>query len=158
MDDTPSCASFEAIQLLQQKWNMHIIRALLSGPMGFNELGRAIGGCSPATLAKRLDRLEALELVAGTVVQVMPPRTSYRLTEMGLELEDVIAAIARWAKPPNDRRAGGSGGPDRRCAGGSAAATNPPPPRPQPRRHAAPGRCARPSARRSARRPRARCE
>jgi DNA-binding HxlR family transcriptional regulator len=97
MDDTPFCAVFEAIQLLQEKWNLHIIRALLPGPMGFNELGRAAGGINPATLAQRLDRLEELGLVNRTVEQVMPPRTSYRLAEAGLELEQVIAAIDCWA-------------------------------------------------------------
>jgi DNA-binding HxlR family transcriptional regulator len=97
MDDTNFCAIFEAIQLLQEKWNLHIIRALLPGPMGFNELGRATGGCNPATLAQRLDRLEQLELVTRTVEQVMPPRTSYRLTPAGLELEQVVTAIGCWA-------------------------------------------------------------
>jgi len=37
---------------------MHIVRALLDGPLGFNELGRAVGGCNPATLKVRLDHLE----------------------------------------------------------------------------------------------------
>lgn len=100
MDDTnftSFCAVYEAIQLLQEKWNLHIIRALLPGPLGFNELGRATGGCNPATLAQRLDRLEELELVTRTVEQVMPPRTSYRLTEAGLELQGVITAIDCWA-------------------------------------------------------------
>lgn len=97
MDDTSFCPVYEAIQLLQEKWTMHIVRALLPGPLGFNELGRMAGGCNPATLAQRLDRLEDLELVTRTVEQVMPPRTSYKLTEAGLELQQVIAAIDCWA-------------------------------------------------------------
>jgi len=98
MDDTTFCPVSEAIQLLQEKWNLHLIRALIPGPMGFNELGRAAGGVNPATLAQRLDRLEELGLVTRTVEQVMPPRTSYRLTEAGLELQQVIAAIDCWAR------------------------------------------------------------
>ena len=96
--DHSFCAVHEAIQLLQEKWNLHIIRALLNGPLGFNELGRAAGGCNPATLAQRLDRLEALGLVTRTVEQVMPPRTSYRLTKAGLELQGVVDAIDCWAR------------------------------------------------------------
>ena len=96
-NDTDLCPVFEAIQLLQEKWNLHIVRALLPGPMGFNELGRATG-CNPATLAQRLDRLEVLGLVTRTVEQVMPPRTSYTLTEGGLELQQVIDAIDGWAQ------------------------------------------------------------
>ena len=112
--DPAFCPVVEAIQLLQEKWNMHIVRALLPGPMGFNELGRATGGCNPATLAQRLDRLETLGLVTRTVEQVMPPRTSYALTEGGRELQSVIDAIDCWAQ----RRITG---PVRAGAGASAS-------------------------------------
>ena len=97
-NDLTFCPVHEAIQLLQEKWTLHIIRALLDKPLGFNELGRAAGGCNPATLAQRLDRLEELGLVTRTVESVMPPRTSYRLTEAGVELESVIKAIDCWGR------------------------------------------------------------
>ena len=98
MDDHSFCAVHEAIQLLQEKWTLHIVRALLPGPLGFNELGRTAGGCNPATLAQRLDRLEELGIVSRTVERVMPPRTSYRLTESGVDLQEVIEAIDRWGQ------------------------------------------------------------
>jgi DNA-binding HxlR family transcriptional regulator len=98
MDDITFCPVHEAIQLLQEKWTLHIIRALLEKPLGFNELGRAAGGCNPATLAQRLDHLEELGLVNRTVESVMPPRTSYRLTESGVELQGVIKAIDCWGR------------------------------------------------------------
>lgn len=99
MEDTIDfCPVHEAIQLLQEKWTLHIIRALLDRPLGFNELGRAAGGCNPATLAQRLDRLEELGLVTRTVESVMPPRTSYALTAAGVELQDVIKAIDCWGR------------------------------------------------------------
>ena len=98
MDDITFCPVHEAIQLLQEKWTLHIIRALLDRPLGFNELGRAAGGCNPATLAQRLDRLEELGLVTRTVESVMPPRTSYALTPAGVELQDVIKAIDCWGR------------------------------------------------------------
>jgi len=98
MDDHTFCPVHEAIQLLQEKWTLHIVRALLDRPLGFNELGRATGGCNPATLAQRLDRLEELELVTRTVESVMPPRTSYALTPAGVELQEVIDAIDRWGR------------------------------------------------------------
>lgn len=98
MDDTTFCPVHEAIQLLQEKWTLHIVRALLERPLGFNELSRATGGCNPATLAQRLDRLEELGVVSRTVESVMPPRTSYRLTASGVELQEVIDAIDRWGR------------------------------------------------------------
>lgn len=92
------CPVYDAITLLQEKWTMHIVRSLLSGPLGFNELGRAVGGCNPATLKTRLDHLEELGLVQRTVVSYMPPRTSYELAPAGEELQRVIDAIDDWAR------------------------------------------------------------
>lgn len=77
---------------------LHIIRGLLHGPCGFNELSRTVGGCNPATLAQRLERLESLDLVTRTVLSVMPPRTAYELTPSGVALQDVITAIDCWAR------------------------------------------------------------
>jgi len=88
----------DAILILQEKWVLLIVRALLDGPCGFNELGRAIGGCNPATLSQRLERLEAIGLVTKTVVSYMPPRTTYALTPAGLALQGVIRAIDEWAR------------------------------------------------------------
>lgn len=87
---------------------MHIVRALLQGSMGFNELGRTVGGCNPATLKLRLDRLEELGIVRRTVHSYMPPRTSYELAPAGVALQEVIDAIDGWARrhlePLADRR------------------------------------------------------
>ncbi len=97
MSDQGFCPVYESINLLQEKWTLHIVRALLEGPKGFNELARAIG-CNPATLTQRLERLEAVGVVRKTVHSVMPPRTSYALTEAGVALQEVIDAIDRWAR------------------------------------------------------------
>lgn len=77
---------------------MHIVRALLEGPLGFNELGRTVGGCNPATLKVRLDHLEDLGLLRRTVHSQMPPRTSYELAPAGVDLQRVIDAIDAWAR------------------------------------------------------------
>ena len=92
-----SCPAYSAIQILQEKWVLHIVRALLDGPKGFNELGRDIGGCNPTTLTHRLDKLESLGLVDKTVCSVMPPKSSYSLTPSGEALQGVIDAIHGWA-------------------------------------------------------------
>lgn len=91
------CPVYASIELLQEKWNLHIIRALLGGAMGFNDLGRA-SGANPSTLAQRLERLEAAGVVERTVHSVMPPRTSYALTAAGRGLQDVIDAIDQWGR------------------------------------------------------------
>ena len=100
------CPVYDAISVLQEKWTLHIVRALLRGPLGFNDLGRAVGGCNPATLKSRLDHLEELGLVQRTVHSYMPPRTSYELAPAGEALQRVIDAIDEWARshlPPSSQ-------------------------------------------------------
>ncbi|MDR7445304.1 MAG: helix-turn-helix domain-containing protein [Armatimonadota bacterium] len=98
MSDGEPCPAHRAMELLQEKWVLHIIRALLDGPKGFNELARATGGCNAVTLSHRLEQLVKLGLVRKTVHSTMPPRTSYRLTRAGRALRGVIRAIDRWAR------------------------------------------------------------
>jgi DNA-binding HxlR family transcriptional regulator len=96
--DADFCPMCEAMQLLEEKWMLVIVRALLEGPRGFNELSRSSGGCNPATLAQRLDELEERGLVDKEVKSVMPPRTIYELTRAGAELKEVIEAVDRWGR------------------------------------------------------------
>lgn len=96
--ETGFCPVYQAIGVLQEKWVLHIVRALLVGEKGFNELARAVGGCNSATLAQRLDHLERLGLIHKTVVSTMPPRSIYTLSTSGQELQGVIEAIGRWAR------------------------------------------------------------
>jgi len=92
------CPVYAAIELLQEKWTLHISRALLEAPRGFNELARAIGGCNSATLAQRLERLVELGVIEKEVTSHMPPRTRYSLTEAGHALEAVVQAIEAWGR------------------------------------------------------------
>jgi DNA-binding HxlR family transcriptional regulator len=95
--DRTFCPIHASLQLLQEKWTLHIVRALLHrGPLGFNELRRSVG-CNPATLTQRLERLEAGGVLRRTVHSLMPPRTSYELTDAGAALRGVVDAIASWA-------------------------------------------------------------
>ena len=92
------CPVYDAIAVLQGKWTLQIVHALMEGPLGFNELARAIGGCNPSTLAQRLDTLVRLDLVARTVEASSPPRTLYTLTAAGRALQPVVAAMEQWGR------------------------------------------------------------
>ncbi len=96
MDDS-FCPIYASIELLQEKWTLHIIRHLLAGPSGFNELARSVG-VNAVTLSARLSRLEELGVVRREVESVMPPKTRYELTEAGLELQGVVDAISQWGR------------------------------------------------------------
>ncbi len=92
------CPAYAAINLLQEKWTLHIVRTLLDGPKGFNELARSVGGCNPATLAQRVEKLVETGILAKTILSQMPPKVSYELTESGLSLQKVIEEIDKWGK------------------------------------------------------------
>lgn len=94
----PFCPVHDAIAVLQGKWTLQIVHALMGGPMGFNELARAVGGCNPSTLAQRLDTLVRLDVLARKVEVSTPPRTLYSLTAAGAALRPVVAAIEQWGR------------------------------------------------------------
>lgn len=94
----PFCPVHDAIEVLQGKWTMQIVHALIAGPMGFNELARAVGGCNPSTLAQRLDTLVRLDLLTRRVEASSPPRTLYSLTPAGAALQPVVGAIEQWGR------------------------------------------------------------
>ena len=94
------CPVYRAIGVLQEKWVLHIVRSLLAGSKGFNELSRAIGGCNSATLTQRLEGLEALGIISKATDQEAQgklARSIYTLTPAGQELQQVIGAIGEWA-------------------------------------------------------------
>ena len=77
---------------------MFVIRTLLEGNKGFNEIRRDVGNCNPSTLSERLEMLEREGIVTKTIHSTMPPRTSYALTCAGFELQAVITSIDAWAR------------------------------------------------------------
>lgn len=114
------CPATAAIDFLQEKWVLLILRELLTEPRGFNELARGVGGCNPSTLSQRLDRLVDMGIVSKTVQSVMPPRTLYALTPSGEGLRAVVDAIDAWATRYLIERPGGSA----RCRGAGARETS----------------------------------
>lgn len=82
-----------AIHLLGDTWILLIVMNLLQGPMRFNALRTVLGHISSKTLSSRLKLLEELDFVQRTAFLEIPPRVEYHITEKGLELGNVIAAL-----------------------------------------------------------------
>ena len=98
---TTFCPAYRAIGVLQEKWVLHIVRALLSGNRGFNELARMVGGCNSATLTQRLEQLEHLGIIRKATDAEMTgklARSIYSLSTAGRELQSVIDAIDAWGR------------------------------------------------------------
>jgi DNA-binding HxlR family transcriptional regulator len=83
----------KAMELLDERWTLLVVRELLLGSRHFNELRRGVPRMSPALLSKRLKTLTRAGVVERTEVD---GRTSYSLTQCGQELGEVVDALGRW--------------------------------------------------------------
>src|SRR5207253_711178 len=84
-----------AMELVGNKWALHIVESLLGGPRRFTEIERSLGDVNPKLITVRLRELEADGLVSRTAYAEVPPRVEYALTEWGRELRPTIAALRR---------------------------------------------------------------
>ena len=86
------CPVAKASELLARRWTPLVMRELISGSAGFNEIHRGVPLMSRALLSQRLKELEA----AGVIRHDATP--AYRLTEAGEELAPVIIAMGVWGQ------------------------------------------------------------
>jgi DNA-binding HxlR family transcriptional regulator len=86
------CPVGRALDVIGDRWTLVLVRHLLDGPKGFQEL-RARTGIAPRVLSSRLRRMTAGGFVAAAKNGTRP---LYQVTERGRALEPIITALARW--------------------------------------------------------------
>jgi DNA-binding HxlR family transcriptional regulator len=92
------CLQFQqAVELIGRRWCGTIARALLPGARRYTELRRAIPEISDRALSQRLRELEAEGIVIRRVSIGPPVEVAYELSAKGRDLEQIIAAVERWA-------------------------------------------------------------
>jgi DNA-binding HxlR family transcriptional regulator len=87
-----------AFGFLGKRWNGVILGTLTTGPAGFSELRRAVGGISDSVLSERLTELTGAGLVARSVVEGPPISVVYQLTEAGKGLLPAMKELTTWAQ------------------------------------------------------------
>ncbi len=87
------CPVAKAMELLDQRWTMLVVRELVEGSRHFSELRRGVPKMSPALLSTRLRTL-----VRYGVVDRFEDgnRVVYQLTPAGKELAPIVESIGRW--------------------------------------------------------------
>ena len=86
------CPIGRALDLIGERWTLVLVRHLLGGPRGFQEL-RTRSGISPRILTTRLRQL----IDRGFLEPVQQGnRSLYGLTELGRTLEPLVRQIALW--------------------------------------------------------------
>ena len=91
------CAAAHGLDLIGERWALLIVRELVLGPKRFTDLRSGLPGISPNVLTQRLDELERASIVRRR--KLAPPAAAwvYELTEWGMQLDPIIAALGRWA-------------------------------------------------------------
>jgi DNA-binding HxlR family transcriptional regulator len=87
------CPVAKAMELLDERWTLLIVRELVTGSQHFNELRRGVPRMSPSLLSKRLSQLVRAGIVDrrddGSDVR-------YVLTPAGRDLQPVVEALGVW--------------------------------------------------------------
>jgi DNA-binding HxlR family transcriptional regulator len=106
--DTANCNIAAALSVVGEKWTFLVLREAFNGIRRFDDIQRRTGA-PRQLLSNRLAKL-----VTEGILRKMPyredgqrARTEYRLTEKGIDLFPVIAALLAWG----DKHASWPGGP-----------------------------------------------
>jgi DNA-binding HxlR family transcriptional regulator len=87
------CPVAKAMEVLDERWTLLIVRELVYGSEHFNDLRRGLPKMSPALLSKRLQTLVRAGVVKRSRVG---GRTCYTLTPRGHELKPIIDGLGAW--------------------------------------------------------------
>src|SRR5690348_6416916 len=87
------CPVAKAMELLDERWTMLIVRELVTGSQHFNDLRRGVPRMSPTLLSKRLHQLVRAGIVDR---QADGTQVRYVLTAAGHELRPVVEALGAW--------------------------------------------------------------
>ncbi|WP_454085007.1 winged helix-turn-helix transcriptional regulator [Georgenia sp. Marseille-Q6866] len=88
------CPVAKAMEILDERWTLLVVREMLAGSRHFNELRRGVPRMSPALLSKRLRTLERAGLVRRESER---GKLGYALTDAGRDLEGVVGALGVWS-------------------------------------------------------------
>ena len=85
------CPVAKAMELLDERWTLLLLRELIMGSEHFNDLRRGLPRMSPTLLSTRLHQLAVAGIVEREETDCV---VSYRLTDAGRELRPVVEALS----------------------------------------------------------------
>jgi DNA-binding HxlR family transcriptional regulator len=96
MAEPEYCPVSMGAAIVAERWNLLIIREILTGATRFNDIHRGLPGLSRTLLSQRLRVLQHNGLVE-PVARGRPEPGGYRLTPAGEDLRGVLTALGTWA-------------------------------------------------------------
>ena len=94
----PMCPSFQALEMVMNKWTPKVLFLLQDGPMRYMQLRRQVGGSTQKMLTQTLRKLEREGLISRTVYPTTPPTVEYTLTPLGEMLQEALQGVLQWAR------------------------------------------------------------
>jgi DNA-binding HxlR family transcriptional regulator len=91
------CALSKACEIVEPRWTLLILNQIWSGYTRFNDIRRAAGNISTGILSKRLTDLEKAGLIE-RVEDRAKGTVDYIRTQMAIDLEPAMDALAIWAQ------------------------------------------------------------
>src|SRR5712691_644250 len=93
------CQLSLALEDVGDRWTLHVVYALLSGPKRYAELKHFLDGAGSNVLGDRLRRLADAHVVGRQTGARPGSETTYYLTDRGRALVPVIKALVDWGLP-----------------------------------------------------------
>ena len=87
-----------AVELVGKRWTGAILFVLMDVPVRFSEFKRLVPDLSDRLLSERMKELESEGIVERRVIDDMPVKVEYALTEKGEALEPAVIALKAWAR------------------------------------------------------------
>jgi DNA-binding HxlR family transcriptional regulator len=92
------CPLRQIFDIIGNRWTSVVLFVLDDHVMRYSDLQRQIPDVSKKMLTQTLRSLEHDGLVRRTVYPVVPPKTEYRLTPLGVRMREPIVGLAKWGK------------------------------------------------------------
>jgi DNA-binding HxlR family transcriptional regulator len=90
------CPLSLALDQVGERWTLHVVLALMSGPKRYSQLKRHLSGAGANILSDRLRGLAANHLVGRSTADSPGSEVTYHLTERGRQLAPVVGSLAVW--------------------------------------------------------------
>ena len=120
----------EMVTCISDKWSLWTMSVIAehARPMRFSRIMEQVEGVSQKSLTKVLRQLERDGLVTRVVFAEVPPRVEYAITDLALEMLEVVHPLWKWAAANVARFQAAQSSYDLRPASGAGRSTSATPP------------------------------
>lgn len=91
-----NCDLTYAIKMIDGRWKLQILSKLSDGKMRYNEIRNEFSFITERMLTLQLRAMEKDGLIRRKVYAEVPPRVEYELTDLAIELNNVLKELSRW--------------------------------------------------------------